>query len=66
MHAVYLLKFINPYVAWLGHKLTAYVGIIRGRSTVTEVTTEFTLLGFLDVQINKKGVFKGLFLYFIN
>jgi hypothetical protein len=32
-----------------------YVGIIRGRSTGKNVTTEFTLLGSLDVQISKGG-----------
>jgi hypothetical protein len=32
----------------------AYVGIVRGRSAGKEVTTEFTLLGSLDVQISKK------------
>jgi hypothetical protein len=50
-----LLNLYCPYATWFGRKRTVYIGIIRGRSAGKEVTTEFTLLGSLDAQINKKG-----------
>jgi hypothetical protein len=56
--AVPLLKFINSYATWFGRKRTTYIGIVSGQSIGKEVTTEFTLLGFLNMQVNKRG---GLF-----
>jgi hypothetical protein len=44
---------------WFGRKRTAYVSIVRGRSTKKEIIAEFTPLGSLDVQTNKK--MEGLF-----
>jgi hypothetical protein len=64
-HASKLLKFINPYATWLGCKCTTYVGMVRGQSTGKEVTTEFTLLESLDVQISKKGVVQRLLVIYV-
>jgi hypothetical protein len=53
-----LLKFILP-LRYFGStaKRTTYVGIARGRSAGKEIIAEFTLLGYLDVKINKGGLF---------
>jgi hypothetical protein len=48
---------LSAFKTWFGRKRTTYVGIIRGRFIGKEVTTEFTLLESLDVQINKKERF---------
>jgi hypothetical protein len=39
---------------WFDRKRTAYVSIVRGRSIKKEIIAEFTSLGSLDVQTNKK------------
>jgi hypothetical protein len=52
---VSLLKFIIPgLILWFGCKRTAYVGTVRGRSTVKEVIPKFIPLGYLDVQVSKR------------
>jgi hypothetical protein len=53
---VSLLKFIIPgLILWFGCKRTAYVGTVRGRSTGKEVIPKFIPLGYLDVQVSKRG-----------
>jgi hypothetical protein len=52
-----LLKFII-FLRYFGSTASTRHDIVRGRSAGNEVIIEFTLLGSLDVQINKKG---GLF-----
>jgi phage terminase large subunit-like protein len=41
---------------WFSRKRTIYVGIVRCRSTRKDVIAEFTPLGSLVVQPNKRGV----------
>jgi hypothetical protein len=48
--------YITFTLLWFSRKRTTYVGIGRGRSAGKEVIAEFTLLGSLDVKINKRGV----------
>jgi hypothetical protein len=56
---VSLLKFIIPrLILRFGCKRTAYVGIVRGRSTRKEVIPKFIPLGYLDVQVSKGGLFR--------
>jgi hypothetical protein len=56
------LKFILP-LRYFGLAASAQPTLVlRGRSARKEVITEFTLLGSLDVQINKKGGCSGFWL----